>query len=120
MWGRVEVCPELGNLRDDVLSVMYVKDLDDEDSLEISEIKTDDILGAEIMDYALLFVRDLRSCPSTLTVETKTASTYMISGLSEGEWEVCVGDNAIALTVSADERFARFTAPAGKITLKKL
>lgn len=119
IWGRVEVCPELGNLRDDVLSVMYVKDLDDEDSLEISEIKTDDILGAEIMDYALLFVRDLRECPDRLTVETKTASTYMISGLSAGEWEVCVGDKTIALTVSADERFVRFDAPAGKVNISK-
>ena len=119
MWGRVEVCPELGNLRDDVLSVMYVKDLDDEDSLEISEIKTDDILGAEIMDYALLFVRDLRSCPSTLTVETKTASTYMISGLSEGKWSAEADGRKIDFEVSGDERFARINLPCGKITIIK-
>ena len=119
IWGRVEVCPELGNLRDDVLSVMYVKDLDDENSLEITEIKTDDILGAEIMDYALLFVRDLPACPDKISVETKSASTYMISGLSEGEWEVSAGEKTFTINVSAEERFARFTATAGKIVISK-
>ena len=119
IWGRVEVCPELGNLRDDVLSLMYVKDIGDEDAPAITEIKTKDVLGAELLDYALLFVRDFRSCPAEITVDVKSAKTYMVSGLSEGKWTASVDGKSIELDVTADEHFARFELPAGKLTLKK-
>lgn len=118
-WGHVEVSPKLGNLRDDVLSVMYVKDLGDESAPEITEIKTDDVLGAEIMGYALLFVRNLPECPASITVDVKSACTYMISGLSTGKWTATVGDSSVAFEVSETERFARLELPAGAITLKK-
>ena len=118
-WCSVEVSPKLGNLRDDVLAIMYAKDLDCDYTPSTSEIKTGDVLGAEIDGYALLFVRDLRDCPGTLSVETKTAGTYMISGLSVGKWTVSSGDTSIAIEVTESERFARFELPAGNITIKK-
>ena len=119
MWGRVEISPKLGNLRDDVLSVMYVKDADDADMLNIREIKDADVLGAELMDYALLFVRDLRACPEKITVDTGSATKYMISGLAAGTWSATVGDKTVTVTVGEDELFAKVELPAGKITLEK-
>ena len=119
MWGRVEVTPRLGSLRDDVLSVMYVRDKGDEDELAIREIKSDDLLGAEISGYALLFLRDLRDCPNRVEAETESATTYMISGLSAGEWTASVGDSSVSFTVTEAERFARIDLPAGKLTLTK-
>ena len=119
MWGRVEISPKLGNLRDDVLSVMYVKDIEDSDLLNIREIKDDVTIGAEIMDYALLFVRDLRSCPNSITVETETATKYMISGLSAGTWAATVGEITLTFEVSEDALFASIELPTGKLTLEK-
>jgi len=120
MWGRVEVTPRLGSLRDDVLSVMYVRDKGDEDELAIREIKSDDLLGAEISGYALLFLRDLRDCPNRVEAETESATTYMISGLSAGEWTASVGECSTSFTVTEAERFARIDLPAGKLTLTKV
>ena len=119
MWGRVEISPKLGNLRDDVLSVMYVKDADDADMLNIREIKDADVLGAELMEYALLFVRDLRACPEKITVDTGSATKYMISGLAAGTWSATVGDKTVTVIVGEDELFAKVELPAGKITLEK-
>ena len=120
MWGRVEIIPKLGSLRDDLLSVMYVRDKGDTDELAIREIKSEDVLGAEISGYALLFLRDLRACPDEITVDTQTANKYMISGLSAGKWTASVGDSSVSFTVTEDERFARIELPAGRLTLTKI
>ncbi len=117
-WGRIEVTPKLGNLRDDVLSVMYVKDNGDTDMPTVREIKSDDLLGAELLGHALLFVRDAE-CPDTLSVNTEASEEYMISGLSAGSWSASVGDSTVSFTVSETERFARINLPAGRITLIK-
>ena len=119
IWGRVEVCPKLGNLRDDVLSLMYVKDIDDEDSPKIVEIKTKEVLGAEILGYAILFVRDCKNCPTEISVDVNSSDMYMISGLSVGRWEASVGEKSVSFEVTADERFARLSLPQGRLVLKK-
>ena len=119
MWGRVEITPKERNLRDDVLALMYVKDSGDANMLNIREIKEADVLGAEVMDYALLFVRDLRACPDKITVGTKSATKYMISGLAAGTWSATVGDKSLTVTVGEDELFAKVELPAGEITLEK-
>ena len=118
-WCSVEVSPKLGSLRDDVLALMYAKDLDCEYEPSIKEIVTDDIIGAEIDGYALIFVRDLRECPDTISLGTDSAGTYMISGLSVGKWRASSGDTSIVIEVTESERFAKFELPAGSITIKK-
>ena len=98
---------------------MYDKDIDDEDSPKIVEIKTKEVLGAEILGYAILFVRDFKNCPAEISVEVNSSDTYMISGLSAGRWEASIDEKSVSFEVTADERFARLSLPRGRFVLKK-
>ena len=121
LWGRVEVSPKLGNKTDDVLSVMFVTDEENDNALEVTKLSTDKILGATVMNNALLFIKKL-VCPDSsyeIEVDGEGDMTYYVSGLSEGKWKVKAGKKSLTVTVGADEKFARFTAPCGKLVLKK-
>ena len=119
VWGRVEVSPKLGNLTDDILSLMYVSDAGNEKALETKMLSTPEILGATVMNYALIFVRDIASCPDTITVETDGADTFFVSGLSAGEWTATAGGVSTTVTVGEDELFAKLTLGKGTVTLSK-
>ncbi len=121
LWGRVEVVPREGNLTDDVLSVMYVTDEENEKHLEIEKLSDYGILGATVMNNALLFIKNV-ACPLDsyeIDVPGEGDLTYYVSGLSEGKWRVKVGKKSLTVNVKADEKFARFTAPAGKLVIKR-
>lgn len=119
LWGRIEVVPKVGNMTDDILSVMYVTDEENENPLEVTKLSDDGILGATVMNNALLYIQKL-PCPNKryeIEVTGEGDMTYYVSGLSAGKWNAKVGGKSINLTVKPDERFARFTAPAGKLVL---
>ena len=121
LWGRVEVVPKEGNLTDDVLAVMYVTDEENENTLKVEKISAQGIIGATVMNNALLFIKSL-VCPDSLyelEVAGEGDMTYYVSGLSEGKWRIKVGGKSLTVKVSADEKFARFVAPAGKLTITK-
>ena len=122
LWGRVEVSPELGNKTDDVLSVMFVTDRENENTLEVKQISTDGILGATVMNNVLIFIKNLPSPDNAykVSVDGEGEMTYYVSGLSAGKWTAEVAGKAIELNVSEEERFARFTAPSGNVVLKRL
>ena len=122
LWGRVEVVPKSGNAMDDVLSVMYVTDDENEGKLEITKLSSDGIIGATVMNSALIFIKKLL-CPDNryeIEISGDGEMTYYISGLSEGKWKAKVGKKSLTINVSGDERFARFTAPAGNLILSKM
>ena len=122
LWGRIEVVPKEGNKTDSVLSVMYVTGEENEKTLEAEKLSGYGILGAKIMNNALLFIEKL-PCPDSsyeIEVAGEGELTYYVSGLSEGKWKVKAGNKSLTVKVSADERFARFAAPAGRLTLKKM
>ena len=106
-------------MTDDILSVMYVTDEENESPLEVTKLSDDGILGATVMNNALLYIQKL-PCPNKryeIEVTGEGDMTYYVSGLSTGKWNAKVGGKSINLTVKPDERFARFTAPAGKLVL---
>ncbi len=117
VWGRAEISPKLGNLTDDILSVMYVSDAGNEKRLEVEKISTPLLLGASLLDNTLLFVRDIASCPDT--IETDVKATVFVSGLSAGEWTASAGGKSETVTVGESERFAKFNLAEGKLTLSK-
>ena len=121
LWGRVEVIPKLGNRTDDVLSVMFVTDAENENTLEVKKLATDKILGATVMNNALLFIKTIVWVDDVyeILVSGEGDMTYYVSGLSAGKWTAEVAGKTVELDVSEDERFARFTAPSGLLTLKK-
>ena len=116
VWGRVEVSPKLGNLTDDILSLMYVSDAGNESRLEIKEISTPEMLGAIVMNRALIFIRDIDACPTALEIDADGADTLFVSGLSAGKWTATDGKKTETVTVGEDEKFAKFSL-GGKITL---
>ena len=121
LWGRVEVSPELGNKTDDVLAVMLATDAENEFAHEVKKFSTDKILGATVMNNALIFIKDI-SCPEDIyeiSVCGDGEMTYYISGLSAGKWTAEASGKTVELNVSEEERFARFTAKGGLLTLKK-
>ena len=122
LWGRVEILPKSGKRAENILSVMYVTGEENEKSLEVEKLSGCGILGAKVMNKALLFI-DKLPCPDS-SYETEVAGegelTYYVSGLSEGKWKVKVGKKNLTVKVSADERFARFAAPAGYLTFTKM
>ena len=121
LWGRVEVSPKLGNKTDDVLAIMLATDADNEISPEVKKLSTDKILGATVMNNALIFIKDI-SCPEDIyeiSVCGDGEMTYYISGLSAGKWTAEVAGKTVELNVSEEERFARFTAQGGLLILKK-
>jgi len=119
VWGRVEISPKMGNLTDDILSLMYVSDAGNDTRLETKSISTPDVLGASIMNYALLFVRDISACPDTIEIDADSADTFFVSGLSAGKWTASAGGKSETVTVGDDELFARFKLGLGKISLRK-
>ena len=121
LWGRVEIVPEIGRRTDDVLSIMYVTDEENASSLKVEKLGSYGILGATVMNNALIFIKNIvypDSCYE-LEVAGEGDMTYYVSGLSEGKWRIKVGGKSLTVKVSADEKFARFVAPAGKLVMKK-
>ena len=122
LWGRLEISPKTASLTDNILSVMYVTDEANENSLEVTKLEAFGILGARIMNNAILFIEKL-ACPDEsyeIEVSGEGDLTYYVSGLSEGKWKIKAGKKSLTVKVNADERFARFTAPAGKLTISKV
>ena len=121
-WGRLEICPKIGRRNDDVLAVMYVADEENEKTLEVTNVSTFGIVGATVMNNALLFIKSI-VYPDRIyeiNVPGEGEMTYYVSGLSAGKWKARVGKKSLTINVKADERFARFTAPAGNLTLSKM
>ena len=121
LWGRLEISPKAASLTDSILSVMYVTGEENEKTLEIEKLSGYGILGAKIMDNALLFIEKLL-CPDNcyeIEVAGEGDFTYYVSGLSEGKWRIKVGKKSLTVKVAAEEKFARFTAPAGKLIITK-
>lgn len=101
---------------------MFVTDAENDNALEVTKLSTDKILGATVMNNALLFIKDI-SCPDTayeISVSGEGDMTYYVSRLTQGRWTAKVAGKTVELNVSEEERFARFTLPAGNLTLKKL
>ena len=121
-WGRLEICPKIGRRNDDVLAVMYVADEENEKTLDVTNVSTFGIVGATVMNNALLFIKSI-VYPDRIyeiNVPGEGEMTYYVSGLSAGKWKARVGKKSLTINVKADERFARFTAPAGNLTLSKM
>ena len=74
------------------------------------------------MNNALLFVKMLAYPGRSYEIEVAGEGdmTYYVSGLSEGKWKAKVGKKSLTVTVGEKERFARFTAPCGKLVLTKV
>ena len=121
LWGRVEVVPREGNLTDDILAVMYATGEENETSLAVEKLSGFGIIGATVMSRALLFIKNV-ACPLDsyeIDVTGEGELTYYVSGLSEGKWRARVGKKSLTVKVAAEEKFARFTAPAGKLIITK-
>lgn len=101
---------------------MFVTDAENDNALEATKLSTDKILGATVMNNALLFIKD-NSCPESsyeISIDGEGDMTYYVSGLTHGRWTAEVAGKTVELDVSEEERFARFTLPAGNLALKKL
>ena len=100
---------------------MLATDAENENTLEVKQISTDGILGATVMNNVLIFIKNLPSPDNAykVSVDGEGDMTYYVSGLSAGKWTAEVCGKTVELNVSEEERFARFTLPAGTLTLKK-
>ena len=121
-WGRIEVVPEAGSKTDDMLAVMYVTDEENENKLKVEKLSGLGMIGATVMNNALLFVKMLAYPGRSYEIEVAGEGdmTYYVSGLSAGKWRVKAGKKSLTVTVKEEERFARFTAPCGKLTLTQV
>jgi hypothetical protein len=104
-----------------MLAVMYVTDEENEKALEVNKLSGDGIIGATVMNNALIFIKMLAYPKRSYELEVAGEGdmTYYVSGLSEGKWLIKAGKKSLTVKVSAEERFVRFTAPAGKLLLTK-
>ena len=70
---------------------------ENEKTLEVKQLSAHDILGATVMNNALLFIKML-PYPDRLyeiDVEGEGDMTYYVSGLSEGKWSAKVAGKSL-------------------------
>ena len=119
---RIDLCPATEAATDRILTLMYVTDAEN-DSLPVKakEIISEKLLGASILDVALLFPKESGALSGNLSFTTEGEGNlrYYVTGVSDGEWTVEANGVAVAKTlVKENEGILTFTAPAGEINLK--
>lgn len=120
IWGRLEVSAG-GEERTDMLSVMYVTDADNNDTLEISSFENDTIALTTVGDVTAVFIKSINRNEKSLSFIAEGSGEnmeYYVSGMLEGTWKVSVnGEDRGSYKVKEESGLLRFTAPAGEVTL---
>ena len=114
---RIELSPKRASETDLLLTVMYVTDADNEaEPIRATEINTDRLCGALILDRATLFAKDREPMCESFTIElpegSKKVDVY-VAGVKEGLWQI--GDSA--LEVKTGEGILHFTTADRKISV---
>ena len=119
---RIDLCPATESKTDRILTLMYVTDAENYSlPVKAKEIISEKLLGASILDVALLFPKEsgVLSGNLSFTTEGDADLHYYVTGVSDGEWTVEANGVAVAKAlVKENEGILTFTAPAGKINLK--
>jgi hypothetical protein len=121
---RIELSPVKEALTDRILTLMYVTDANTPTPvLDPQPIETDELMGAIILNKALLFAKDKGVIDGKITVNTEKcdALDYYVAGLIPGEWQIRVDGEPYTKAISKDtDGIIRFTAPGGNITLEAM
>lgn len=119
VWGRLELS-SVGECRTDMLTAMYVTDKNNDKTLPVLNISTDELDAAQIYGTVAAFVKseDLAFRAFSLKVQGNGLYTYFISGIETGTWHVTL-DGVRVATVYSEEGsgLVSFIAPTGEITL---
>ena len=116
-WGRAELTAS-GNVHDDMLVAMYVKDSDDKSTLSIEKYENEFLQGAKIGGIFAAFIKsDKLWYKSFEFVGSEPGLTeYYIAGVESGTWQISVDGVKIAQNYVAEgEGMLNFYAPLGKI-----
>lgn len=119
---RIDLCPNEPSKTDLILSVMYVTDADDGDLLHPTDISTDTLAGALLLDRALLFGKGREPLSEAcFTLPGDSETLCCVCGVRVGEWQISAGGEPLT-TVKCEvgDGMISFKAPSGKINLKLL
>ena len=122
-WGRVEISPTAQNKTDSFLNVMYVGDADGDNTyIPATLVKSNTHEGAISFGSCVMFTKSNKATSGTVSFNAAAEGelNYYVTGLAAGTWRVTVNGSSVGtVNVSAESGMARFTAPAGSVTLVK-
>lgn len=118
---RVELSPKNPGRLDRLLTVMYVTDATNNSPiLKPVEIETDEVMGACLLERAIIFLKDKGMARSEISFELPGSNECFVAGIRDGVYTVKSGDTVTGeYAVNEGEGLISFSAPKGKITLIK-
>ena len=122
IWGRAEYSTT-GNATDKMLSVLYVSDAGSTDTLDVSAIDSNSVIGAAFDNSVCVFSKSRCYEYTGLSFKSEGEGTakYYVGGLCSGVWQVKVnGEDVLETSVKLGSGFAAFEAPYGEVEMKLL
>jgi heparin/heparan-sulfate lyase len=123
LWGRVEI-NATGRATDKMLNVIYVTDKDGGRDITPMLIDTDKLAGAYADGVAALFAKSRDGEDGEIEFTLPSDAEVYVTGLSDGKWNVTGGFVGEVQTESTSDGtpsgLIRFTASAGRVSLKKI
>ncbi|MBR2465309.1 MAG: InlB B-repeat-containing protein [Clostridia bacterium] len=119
IWGRAELTAS-GNVHDDMLVAMYVKDSDNKNTLNVEKYENEFLQGAEIGAVSAAFIKSDKLWYKSFEFSRSDPglTEYYIAGLESGTWQIYVDGIRVAHTYVAEgEGILNFYAPPGKIEI---
>ena len=122
LFGRVELSAT-GRPTDKMLNVIYVTDKDSSAKITPILIETDKLAGAYADGVAALFAKSRDGEDGEIEFTLPSDAEVYVSGLADGKWSVTGGFTGEIETESTSDGtpsgLIRFTASAGRVSLKK-
>lgn len=119
IWGRIEVSVS-GEVRTDMLSVMYVTDKSNTSALTPKAFENNTFALTTISDVTAVFIKALDRHETSLAFTTDGTGdmSYYVSGMRAGSWKVSVnGQDKGTYTVTEDGGLLTFDATAGNVVI---
>ena len=123
LWGRVELNAS-GRSTDKMLNVIYVTDKDGTATVTPTLIESEKILGAYADGVAALFAKARDGEDGEIEFTLPSDAEVYVTGLADGKWSVTGGFTGEIETENTSDGtpsgLIRFTASAGRVSLKKI
>ena len=119
---RIEFTPKEESLTDRIMTLMYVTDAESTAPvLKYTRIETDDLLGALILDRALIFAKNPGYLDGEYSIDISADVTCYVAGVKGGEWQISLdGEPYSTAYANEEDGIISFKAKKGKTTIKLL